>query len=47
MISQVESLLYSDRQETPEEDQRVQRLKRRVFIYHNKDEDKQSEKSYS
>ena len=36
MISQVESFLYT---ETPEEGQRIQRLKHVVLKYHTKDED--------
>ena len=39
MISQVESLLCSDKQGTPEEGQRIKRPKRRVLTYYNKDED--------
>ena len=39
MIPQDESFLCSNKQGTPEEGQRIQRLKRCVSTYHNKDED--------
>ena len=44
-ISQVESFLYSDKEETPEEGWRIQRLKH-VLTYHNKDDDN-SPKNYN
>ena len=46
MISQVESFLWSYKQGTPEEGQRVQLLKHRISTYHNKEEDN-SMKNYN
>ena len=40
MISLVESFLYSEKQGTPEEGQRVERAKCCVSTYPNKDKDK-------
>ena len=45
MISQVESFLCPDKQETPEEGRRIQRLKRCASTYCNKDEDKTVQKT--
>ena len=39
MISQVKSFPYLDKQGTPEEDRRIQRLKRCALAKNNKDED--------
>ena len=39
MISKVESFLYPDKQETPEEDRRIQRPKGYENKNNNKDED--------
>ena len=45
MISHIESILYSDKEETSVEGQRIQHLKY-VLIYYNKDEDN-SPKNYN
>ena len=46
MISQFESFLRPDRQETPEEGRRIQQLKHRVKTNNNKDEDGSPKKKY-